>query len=222
MAKGKSDATKVLDDLQVKLRPALKERGFRVRGRAFNRVTSDGLTEVVQLQAGRFDPPGTTYFPGLRENLYGKFTVNLGVFVPEVAELYEWPTKSFVQEHYCCIRTRLSFLGQTRRDVWWNVRADEVLIEELMQRLVQDAIPFFRKFETRDAILGQWLAVPQSPDGIGIVPPRIICAIILARRGRSQDARVLLAAQVRETLNPGHPAFVRRLSDKLGLGELGS
>jgi hypothetical protein len=218
MAKGKSDATKALDDLQVKLRPVLTEHGFRARGRAFNRVTSDGLTGVVQLQAGRFDPPGTTYLPGLRENLYGKFTVNLGVFVPEVAELYGLrPSKSFVQEYHCCIRTRLSILGQAHRDVWWDIRADEVLIQELVQRLTRDAIPFFRKFETRDAILDQWSAVPQSS-----VPPRIVCAIVLARRGRSEDARVLLAAQLRETLNPGHPAFVRRLADKLGLGELGS
>ena len=34
---------------------------------------------------GSFDPPGTTHIPGLRENLYGRFTVNLGVYVPEVA-----------------------------------------------------------------------------------------------------------------------------------------
>ena len=124
MATKKSDLATTLDALQAKIRPALKERDFRARGRAFNRTTSDGLTEVVQLQMGSFDPPRTAYIPGLRENLYA------------------------------------------------------------------------------------------------IVPPRIVCAIILAERGWPDDARALLTAQARETTNPGHPAYVRRLADKLGLGSL--
>jgi hypothetical protein len=95
----KSDLATRLDELQAEIGAALKERGFRARGRAFNHTTSDGLTEVVQLQMGSFDPPGTAYIPGLRENLYGKFTVNLGVFVPEVAEHYgAGAPKSLVQQ----------------------------------------------------------------------------------------------------------------------------
>jgi hypothetical protein len=86
MVAEKSDLAKTLDELQGKLRSALAEYGFRARGRVLNRRTSDGMTEVVQIQMGSFDPPGTTYVPGLRENRYGKFAINLGVFVPEVAE----------------------------------------------------------------------------------------------------------------------------------------
>ena len=43
-----------------------------------------------------FDPPGTVYVPGLTQDLYGKFTVNLGVYVPEVAEYQggDWPARS--------------------------------------------------------------------------------------------------------------------------------
>jgi hypothetical protein len=113
MTAEKSDLARTLDELQGKLRPALTERGFRARGRAFNRLTSDGLTEVVQVQMGSFDPPGSVPIPGLRENRYGKFTVNLGVLVPEVAEQYgRGAPKSFVQEYNCCIRTRLGLLGR--------------------------------------------------------------------------------------------------------------
>jgi hypothetical protein len=39
MATKKSDLATTLDGLQAKIRPALKERGFRARGRAFNRTT---------------------------------------------------------------------------------------------------------------------------------------------------------------------------------------
>src|SRR5882762_9371836 len=100
----KSDLVNQMDEIQAKLRPLLKDEGYRVRGRTFNRTTHDGLTQVLNFQMGSFDPPGTTYIPGLRENLYGKFTVNLGVYVPEVA-LYHGGSeaRSFVREHNCCI-----------------------------------------------------------------------------------------------------------------------
>jgi len=57
---------------------------------------------------GRFDPPGTSYIPWFRKNLYGKFTVNVGVYVPEVAILrYGSKGRSFALEVECCVRMRL-------------------------------------------------------------------------------------------------------------------
>lgn len=221
MGAKKSDFARTLDELQARLRPTLKEWGFRARGRAFNRATPDELTEVIQLQMGSFDPPGTTYIPGLRENRYGMFTINLGVFVPEVAEQYGGgASKSFIQEYHCCVRTRLPLIGPEHRDVWWGVENTDALSQEILQRFTRDALPFFKRFEARDAILHEWLAVAKSP--FAITPPRIVCAIILAQRGRNEEARALLAAQAHETLNPGHPAYVRQLSAKLGLGDLGA
>lgn len=218
MPTGNSDLVESLDELQARLRPTLKESGFSARGRAFNCTTSDGLIQVVKLQMGRFDPPGTTYVPGLRENLYGRFTINLGVFVPEVASQNDGqPSRSFVHEYHCCLRTRLPIVGPEGRDVWWDIRPDDALAQELLLRLRRDSIPFFTKFGTRDAILNQLSDVSRSPY---TTIPRIICAIILAGRGRNEDARGLLAAQARETSIPGHAAHVRRLADRLGLGEL--
>ena len=79
----RSEPARNLDAILLDLKPFLKEREFRVRARAFNRTTIDGLTQVVQFQMGSFQPPGTQEIPGLRPNLYGRFTVNLGVYVPE-------------------------------------------------------------------------------------------------------------------------------------------
>lgn len=100
-----------------------------------------------------------------------------------------------------------------------NRRSDAALTEDLLQRLTRDAIPFFGRFDTRDKILAEWLAVPKAPYA-ATTPPRIVCAIVLTKRGRKEDARALLAAQSKETTNPGHPAYVRRLAAKLGLGDL--
>src|SRR5580658_10150578 len=116
----KSEAALALDLIQKPLASELKARQFSVRGRTFNRKSADGLTQVLKIQMGSFDPPGTTYHPGLRENLYGKFTVNLGVYVPEVAANCGAGTpKTWVQEPACCIRSRLGNLGTEEADFWW-------------------------------------------------------------------------------------------------------
>jgi len=51
-------------------------------------------------------------------------------------------------------------------------------------------------------------------------PPRIVMAIILAERGETERARALLARQVLETRNPGHPDYVRKLASELAVGSL--
>ena len=118
-----SEFVKAVDRVQRAIRPSLKEHGFKSRGRTFNRLTSDGLTQVVNLQMGPSDPPVTTYIPGLRENLYGLFTINLGVYIPEVAELKSSGlARSWVQEYYCSIRTRLGQASGSSQDLWWHAR----------------------------------------------------------------------------------------------------
>ena len=62
----KSTHAQAVDDIQNALRPSLKERGFMVRGRTFNRTTEGGLTQVVNIQMGASDPPGTSHIPGFR------------------------------------------------------------------------------------------------------------------------------------------------------------
>jgi Domain of unknown function (DUF4304) len=218
MARGKSETAARLDDLQSALRPFLKDKGFTVRGRTFNRITEDGLTQVVNLQMGSFDPPGTIPIPGLRENLYGRFTVNLGVYVPEVARYHGGgEARSYVQEYHCCVRARLGELGPEHADVWWEILSDGALADEMRLRLDRDALPFLARFQSRDAILREWGGAGSTASG-SAGPPRIHCAIILAVRGRMEDARMLLAEQARETRNPGHPAYVRALAEKLGVG----
>lgn len=212
----KSELVQTLDIVQARLSPILKERKYKSKGRNFNCATSDGLTHVVHVQMGGFDPPNATYVTGLTRNLYGKFTINCGVFVPEVAEQSDSrPSSSFIPEHNCCLRARLGRLGPERVDLWWNITVDGEIADEIARRLERDAFPFLARFESRDAILAELRPVA-DPFYVG-TPPRIICAIILASRGQRAEARELLALQVVETRNPGHPAYVRKLADRLGV-----
>ena len=209
-----------MDIVVATLRPFLSERGFRAQKRTFNRRTSDGLTHVFQFQMGRFDPPGSTFIPGLRENMYSKFTVNVGVYVHEVFKLmFGFEKRSFIQEVDCCVRRRPGNLGPDQRDVWWHAQADKQVFDDLHQRWERDVLPFLARFETLDATLKELMPMLETSAPGG--PPRIVCAIILGTRGRLDEARKLLTSQIREAAKPEHTPYVLGLATKLGLGALG-
>lgn len=208
-----------VNGVQGAIRSFLKDRGFSVRGRTFNRKTGDGLTQAINFQMGASDPPGTTPIPGLRENLHGLFTVNLGIYVPEVARVHGGgEAKSWVQDYHCCVRTRLGETAGKAGDFWWAARMDEVVVDDVRRCLQQGGLPFLDRFESRDRILAEWEGREEKVVVAGA--PRIVMAVILAERGEKDRAKVLLARQARETRNPGHPAYVRRLAATLGLGSL--
>lgn len=210
-----SESSREMAQLVAQLRPSFEERGFRARAAMFNGKTPDGLTHVVQFQSGRLDPPGTNYIPGLRENLYGKFTVNVGVFVPEVhaAQYGNLREKEFVPEVDCCIRKRIGALAPEGLDVWWPIRSDAETQFLLKQRLERDGFPFLAKFENRDALLSelQGSSETSAPGG----PPRVICAIILARRGQVEEASALLKEQSALVAKPSHTEYLRQLASAL-------
>jgi uncharacterized protein DUF4304 len=213
-----SPFVKELDRIQRALRPALSEHGFKVRGRTFNRVTDDGLTQVINLQMGASDPPGTTYFPGLRENMHGLFTVNLGVYIPEVAELHGGgPAKTWVQEYYCSIRNRLGPVSGSSKDLWWKADASSEVIQDVQLLLLSFGLVFLERFRSRDLVLSELNGHGENLEYCSV--PRIVCAIILARRGKPDAARKLMSAQALESHNNrNHPAYVRELALRMGLG----
>jgi hypothetical protein len=205
-----------VDEVQAALHAKLKGLGFKKKGRTFNRTTDGGLVQVINVQMGSHDPPGTTYIPGLRENLYGWFTVNLGVYVPEVARYHGGgEAKGFVQDYHCCVRNRLGNLGSEKKDLWWRNDAVADVVPDLVERLDRDGLPFLDRFKSRAAILREWKGKSEN-QGIG-GPPRIVMAIILAERGQRDAAGHLLAEQAGETRNPGHSAYVRSLAERLGV-----
>jgi hypothetical protein len=139
--------------------------------------------------------------------------------VPEVAASHGGgAAKNWVREYNCCIRTRLGELGSGQTDIWWSIGHEKKVIEDLLPRIRCDAMFFFSRYESRDLILHELTGRTENMGAGG--PPRIICAIILASRGDVNAARQLLSDQAKETRNPGHPAYVRGLAQKLGLGAI--
>ena len=77
---------------------------------------------------------------------------------------------------------------------------------------------FLDRFESRDKVLSDLAGHGNNLEYCSV--PRIISAIILTKRGQTPQARELMTAQTSETLNRSHPAYVRELALKMGLGEI--
>jgi len=210
-----------MDGVQNQLYPALKERGYRARGRTLNRTTSDGLIHVINFQMGRFDPPGTSYIPWLREKLYGRFTVNVGVHVPEVyAVWFSWSKSgapALVHAHECCIESRLGNLGPERTDVWWNLGTIDEAAADVMSRLESDALPFLGRFETRDMLLQE---LARNGEVLLTHRSKTVSAIVLAARGQLTEARQFLSEHARQSRDPKDLQYVHELAQKLGLDKI--
>src|SRR5690606_41852637 len=117
------------------VRPLLKEAGCRGSGRTCNRRTPDGLTQVVRFQMDSFDPRGTTDIPGLRESRCGWFTVNLGVYVPEVAKHHGGGEAGKVaQDSHRCDRSHPGEVCPERADPWWLLSPSAAPGRETRQR----------------------------------------------------------------------------------------
>jgi len=222
--KPKSPIVVRLDEIQSRIGKSLQPLGFKRKGRTFRRETDHEVLQIIALQAGPFEigpplPPSVSY---MRPDLYGKFTINLGVFVPEIHERTNPPvTKSrVINDAYCSIRTRLSHIGEGE-DVWWSVLdCDDEDIEDIIALLLHVGIGFLDRFRTRELIVRDWIS---ENERIG----RLDVAMILLRHGDKQGARRLFEdhlkvseAEGSEPFRVNHRSYVRELAARLGLGEL--
>ena len=197
----------------------LKEAGFTQVRHTFNREVEPGLIHVVGFQAGQF-PIGDYEIPGLRENLWGKFTVNLGIFVHEVNVATQgYAPPEFVRDYHCEFRVRLGELMEPSADRWWPLDGEfDAVVAEVREALRLPAMTWFREFASRDSILAADGA--RLPAGWPLRAD-VARAIMLVRRGDMTAAQALLeaylAASRRHPRNPGHEPWVRSLAQELGL-----
>src|SRR5437867_5045677 len=96
--------------------PELRKQGFKKQRNTFNREAEDNMIQVISFQMGQHMPPGTPEVPGVRENLYGTFTINLGLYFGEVAGLDNRSRPKFVRDVDCHLRQRLGLLLPDRAD----------------------------------------------------------------------------------------------------------
>jgi hypothetical protein len=152
-----------LDIVEKDVYAKFKLLGFKKNGRTFNRRLDDGIVQVINFQSGQY-PIGQGYeIPGLRENLYGKFVVNLGVCIESLSK-FQYPTenKKFYKEYDCQIRGRLGTL-LTGQDYWWTITDDNTNItKEIIDGLETKAMQWFSGVDTKEKIIANYGSLPYN------------------------------------------------------------
>lgn len=92
------------------LAPFLKTNGFKKKARNFYREF-ENRTELINVQASQWN-----------EGNEGKFTINVGVYYPNISEIIDAPSiKGMPKEYDCTVRERVGLLTPEKRDLWWKV-----------------------------------------------------------------------------------------------------
>ncbi|MBI9049577.1 MAG: DUF4304 domain-containing protein [Anaerolineaceae bacterium] len=203
---------KKTDQIQTHVHNYLKGLGFRKRNRTFNKVHDSGLVHVINFQLGKS-----------WSSLNGFFTVNIGVFIPEVHGVitgHEVP--KFISEYDCEIRERLGslmnqsrierWMNRTRKDIWWNLALNvDDLSETVLDTIQKHGLPYLDQFLTLDNIIKKWKKHGQS---IGL-PPRagLSIAIMLASQGDMNQAKQILQKEY----DKPYSLFVNEIAQKIGI-----
>ena len=214
MAKQKSIFAERLDRVQKSVHPVLRDAGFKKRGRTFNRAMESGLVHVVNFQMGQY-PIGDYEIPGIRESVYGRFTVNMGIFVPCMFFLeHSEKERDFYQEYCCDIRMRLGLLANSEDTWWWLTEQVEDTADVMSDLLKEYAFPFFGIFETYEDIrtyYDEYSTLPSCTAGRS----KLIVAVILDHLGLRHESETMFRCLVRSIERVGFLRHVQGLGRKL-------
>ena len=153
----KSKYAQTLDETQKALKPIFRESGFRKQGRSYNRQCADGIVHVINFQMGQY-LISKIKIPEIRKNLYGYFTVNLGVLLPCVDQLeFRRKVKSLYLPCDCHIRVRLGELIDQGADIWWDLnQKPEKLASTMLPLLQKVGLPFVDPFSSYQDIIAYY------------------------------------------------------------------
>lgn len=220
-------------DVVARVRPVLEEAGFRKRRHTFNRTVEPGLVQTITYRMGPYDPPGLVEIPGLRENLYGLFSVHLGIFIEEAWRLDlgrfgpDGPpvVKDWVNDHDCQLRRLVDNPAGEAINHMWPLD-DPGVGPAMVDLLVGDVLAWFDRFGSRTAILAELEAAPTSSYEIsGEGPDRLLATRMLLGPGEQQRAQELFDDWVADCLTrlasephlSGHLDYLTTFAAHVGL-----
>jgi hypothetical protein len=152
------------------LAPLLEEVGFRRKGRTFRRESPDRI-DVINVQGSKWNAGRT-----------GEFTINVGVYYPRLAELYDpYRPDGLPEEYHCTIRNRIGMLMGRRTDKWWKLgryTRDEKVSADVTDCVRDHALP--------------WLEEMSDLDNVKREVSRFVAAVIACHQGRNDEARRLI------------------------------
>lgn len=187
--------------------PLLKSAGFRKRRHTFNRTVDDGLIHVVNFQMGPYEFPGRPdVLAGVRLNLHGLFTLNLGVFVPEM-DRGGPPQSSWINDYDCQLRKRIGELMPEQADVWWPLDL-EPSGQQVTDALSDVGLAWLDQFTDRRAIISRFRLGDE--DELGMTPAAALdVADLLLATGEVDAAEKLVRRYLAlDDVRRGHREYV--------------
>ena len=199
----KTEFSEKLDLIQAEAHKYLNPFGYMKSGRSFNKSLDSGLIHVINFQMGK-------------RSLAGKFTINLGVFIPEVYQAIWDKEATHINHGNCEIKKRIGFLTPTPKDLWWDLkRNSRRLSKNVLMHLDKYGLPYLNQFNTQEDIILLW---NKHGGSIGL-PPRagLSIAILSANRGQHEAARRLLIKEYKNNKEHPYAETVINISKKLGI-----
>ena len=202
----KSTNSSKLDEIANFIWLELRTLKYRKSKRLFNRIQPDGIVHVIDFQMGQS-----------WSTLYGKFTVELGIFIPEVyAAFWEKPMPKFITSPNCEERERLGHLGKSKKDIWWDLSDDEKTTEsEVLDFLLKYGEQYFSQFSSREKFLAQWEQERRQKSLSE--RKKLIMAIILASAGEKKRANELLEIEFGGQYKTAFLEYAQNVARNLGM-----
>ncbi len=196
----------------AQLAPGLKADGFRRFGTSFNRVTEPGLVHVVGFQGSKWGD---------------EFTVNLGVYVREIDELFNSSWKKpkpgvegvdgAVKEYDGWLRARLSSIRRGS-DLWWKYTNLDAAVADIATRLQADAAPAFGATASRAALMAWWRDRERQSFDWQIEPRAPLgAALLMKQSGAVEEAQAIVDEMCAETEGKQYHHLVSLLADEIGV-----
>jgi hypothetical protein len=199
-------AAKLIDEvIREGVHPLLRAEGFTRRHRTWNRAKGD-FTQVVNIQASMWN-----------YGEKGSFTLNLGVFSPEVWTIAEEiPLPQFVKEEQCTVRSRVGLLMEGQYDLWWDVDGATDLVSvgsDVTSKLSEFGLPFLRAHSSLET-MSEWYAAKLAGHAL-IWTESTYAAVIMALMGDVGGCNQLLSAQIARMMKLGVQGQWRHTLDRI-------
>lgn len=172
-----ADADAAFKALVAALKPFMKARGFKTKGKTFFRTTEDGNTLVVSFQKGTSSTKA--------EKL---FAVNLAVTNARIAALTEESVGRSSATDVWSAHWRSRVQGDRGSELWFRLAtsADVDQVMPVLEAKLREALPGLEHLATDDGLLQEWLAGRSA----GLVDSQRLLFTALLLKDRGQLHRV--------------------------------
>ncbi len=204
----KTPSLTAIDYIESVIGPYLKENGFSKHGNIYCRFVDTDIAQIIELQNGCSE-----------KGIYDILWLNLGIRVPECVE-HKFSNfaklKKYYHDYQCNITCRLTETYKDT-DTGYDLKGDiEETAAEILEKLKENAMPFFNALNSRDNILRYRRLFPEY-DTMNDHLILLEEAMIYGRMGDFGKAAEHFQTHYSTVTLAPHKKYLKELGRKLGI-----